>query len=57
MYIDETVHPVPGGISIRGLTCQDLLDLYHALATVPISPDDRLFQLRDMIQRFLFDNP
>ena len=57
MYIEEHTHPVPGGISIKGLTRQDLVDLYRALATVPISPDDRLSQLRDTIYRFLSDNP
>ena len=57
MYVEEHTHSVPGGISIKGLTCQDLLDLWRALATVPIHPDDRLYQLRDTIERFLLDNP
>ena len=57
MYVEEHTNPVPGGISIKGLTRQDLADLYRALAYTPISPDDRLFQLRDTIFRFLSDNP
>ena len=32
MYIEEHTHPVPGGISIIGLTRQDLVDFYRALA-------------------------
>ena len=43
--------------SINDLSRTDLLDLYNALATVPMSPDDRLSQLRDTIYRFLSDNP
>lgn len=57
MYVEEHTLPVPGGISIKGLTRQDLADLYRALAYTPISPDDRLSQLRDTIYRFLSDNP
>ena len=56
MYVEEHTHPVPGGISIKGLTRQDLIDLYRALATVPMSPDERLSSLRDTLQRFLLDN-
>ena len=57
MYIEEHTHPTPGGISIKGMTRQDLIDLYRALATVPMSPDERLSRLRDTIYRFLSDNP
>ena len=57
MYVEEHTHPVPGGISIKGLTRQDLLQLYRALGVVPeIFMSDRLRQLRDTIWRFLSDN-
>ena len=42
--------------SINDLSRNDLLDLYDALATVPMSPDERLSQLRDTIQRYLLDH-
>ena len=60
MYVDthrftlDDNHPAH---SINDLSRQDLVDLYRALATVPISPEDRLSQLRDTIYRFLLDNP
>ena len=57
MYIEEHIHSVPGGISIKGMTRQDLLQLYRALGVVPeIFMSDRLRQLRDTIWRFLSDN-
>lgn len=57
MYIEEHTHPIPGGISIKGMTRQDLLQLYRALGVVPeIFMSDRLRQLRDTIWRFLSDN-
>ena len=60
MYVDSHHFTLDDGCpaySINDLSRRDLVDLYRALATVPISPDERLSQLRDTIERFLLDNP
>lgn len=60
MYVDSHHFTFDDGrpvYSIHDLSRVDLIHLHRALATVPISPDDRLFQLRDTIFRFLSDNP
>ena len=60
MYVDThhfTLDDSCPACSINDLSRQDLVNLYRALATVPISPDDRLYQLRDTLERFLMDNP
>ena len=58
MYVDSHHFTFDDGspvYSIHDLSRTDLLKLYRALATVPISKDDSLYELRDTIFRFLSD--
>lgn len=60
MYVDShhfTFDDHSPCYSINDLSRADLVKLHRALAYTPISPDDRLSQLRDTIFRFLTDNP
>ena len=59
MYVDTSRFTFDDGrpvYSIHDLSRADLMKLYRALATVPISKDDNLYELRDTIFRFLSDN-
>ena len=59
MYVDSHHFTFDDGqpvYSIHDLSRKDIHALYRALATVPLSPDDRLYELRDTIFRFLADS-
>lgn len=56
MYVDThhfTFDDNCPAYSIKELSKLDLENLCNALETVPISPDDRLYRLREMLRQFL----
>ena len=58
MYVDVSRFTFDDGqpvCAIHDLSRSDLHALYRALACTPISPGDRLYELRDTIFRFLSD--